>query len=136
MQINPVSNGYNTSFNATVRRPLLNEEVLRVTVQNNKNGNIKRMKVGFEGKEKYFEQKWPNISYERILTSDFFAGVCSSLGLNSQEEFILSDAVHEAYMKELCANDNNSSDILYPATPFSAGYPQDGPLVKQQPIYE
>ena len=43
MQINPVSYGYNTNFNATARAKLASGATARVTVKNNVNNNIKEI---------------------------------------------------------------------------------------------
>lgn len=105
MQINPISNNYNTGFNATARVHLQSGTTAKVTVKNNVKNNIKEISYEIWHKGKMLKEakdNWPNMGYDSILQSDYFSNVCKRLELTeASDEEALSDAVFEAYIDEM-----------------------------------
>ena len=135
MQINPVSYGYNTNFNATGRANLVSGATVRATVKTNVNNNIKEISYEILKKGKILNQtkdKWPNMGYDLLLQSDYFSKVCERLGLTEgADEEAINDAVFDAYMDEMSANSGLDSDNGWsgadPEDAYTDVYPNGAP---------
>ena len=135
MQVNPLSYGYNTNFNATARANLVSGATVKVTVKHNVNGNIREIAYEIWNKGKMLNQtkdNWPNMGYDLLLQSDYFSKVCERLGLTEgADEEAINDAVFNANMDEMTANSDLNSDNgwsgAYPDDAYTDVYPNGAP---------
>lgn len=136
MQINSVSYGYNTNFNATARANLASGATAKVTVKHNVNGNIKEIAYEIWNKGKMLNQtkdNWPNIGYDLLLQSDYFSKICERLKLTDEaDEEAINDAVFAAHMDEYkVANSDDGCDLGWsgadPEDAYTDVYPNGAP---------
>jgi hypothetical protein len=115
MQINPISNSYNTGFNGTGRVYLNNGSTVLAEVMHNKKGKITdlSLKILKKGKEQdIFTHQWKRgISYDRFLQSYWIENICKKLKLaNESDQDKISDVIFDAEINEIVTKNNGDQE--------------------------
>ena len=136
MQINPISYGYNTNFEATARANLKfgPNATAKVDVIHNEAGKIKQITIELWKNQKMLQKAenfWEKgTTYDYIQDSHYLQAVCNKLGLlDKLDQEQISDAIFEANMDEYSkTNDTdtvNSKILSSSPAPWSGADPND-----------
>lgn len=129
MQINPVSFGHDTTFNATGRARLKTGATALAEVKHNEKGKIKELSVKIlKDRQELgsFSKQWKRgIEYDRFLDLYWLENICKKLGIKEEsEQMEVSDAIFEAEINEIESKCNkNEFTDTFPEDAYPDVYP-------------
>ena len=136
MQINSVSYGYNTNFNAIGRSHLTDGSTALATVVHNKSGNISQLSVQILKDRKSlneFSHEWPKgIKFDKFLQSNWAEKIYKELGITAEEDKEhIGDAIYDAQMNEISGGEWENPDgaclnDAFPEDSYPEHYPANG----------